>query len=365
MTGALASTPRADGFAMPGEFEPHTACWMLWPSRPDTWRAGAAPARDAFARVASAISESEPVRMGVLPADLDSARDLLPNGVEIVPMAYDDAWMRDTGPTCVVDRAGRVRGVDWRFNAWGGLYTPSDADRKVAGQVLRHEGLERYQAPLVMEGGALHCDGQGTVLVTEQCLLNPNRNPDLDRAGIEGHLRDHLGVEAVVWLGDGVYNDETDGHVDNLACFVRPGAVALTWCDDPADPQYEISRAAQERLATAVDARGRRLKIHKLEQPRPMFLTAAEADGLVTIAGNKARRAGDRLAASYANFYIANQAIVAPTFGDPNDAAATAKLAELFPGRKIVGLPGREILLGGGNIHCITQQIPKPHASRR
>jgi len=177
--------------------------------------------------------------------------------VRVVELSSDDAWMRDTGPTFVVDGGGHRRGVDWRFNAWGGLdgglYSPWDRDERVASKVLEIEGDGRYRAPVVMEGGSIHVDGEGTVLTTEECLLNPNRNPELSRAEVEQVLCDYLGASKVVWLGRGVYNDETDGHVDNLACFAQPGVVLLTWVDDESDPQHEISREAEQRLAGATE----------------------------------------------------------------------------------------------------------------
>jgi agmatine deiminase len=270
--------------------------------------------------------------------------------------------MRDVGPTCVVDGRGAVRGVDWRFNAWGGLrgglYFPWDQDDLVARKVLEIERLDRYRAPIVNEGGAIHSDGEGTLLVTEQCILNRNRNPQVTGAQIESLLKAYTGATEVVWLGDGVFNDETDGHVDNLACFVAPGVVALLWTDDERDPQHEACLDAWTRLHDARDAKGRRFKVHKIPMPGPLYMSRAEAAGLQTRAGAKPRHARERLAASYVNFYIANGGIVMPLLDPRTDAAAAAKLRRLFPGRKVVGVPAREILLGGGNIHCITQQIP-------
>jgi agmatine deiminase len=362
MTRTLASTPAADGFRMPAEFEPHAGCWLLWPERPDNWREAARPAQLAFAQVATAIAQFEPVSVGVSAAHYSTARALLSERVRVVEMAHDDSWMRDVGPTCVVNGRGEVRGVDWRFNAWGGLngglYFPWDQDDLVARKVLEIEGLDRYRAPLVNEGGAIHVDGEGTALVTEECLLNPNRNPRLSRAGIEQYLRSYLGVSRIIWLGRGVFNDETSGHIDNLACFVRPAQVCLTWTDRRRDPQHAISRDAWERLMDARDARGRRLKVTRLPMPGPLTLRAREAAGIVAREGTKPRTAGERLAASYVNFYIANGGIIMPLLDRRTDRLAARRLQALFPTRRIVGVPSREILLGGGNIHCITQQIP-------
>ncbi len=362
MSATLASAPAADGFRMPGEFEPHEGCWMAWPERPDNWRDGAKPAQAAFAAVAAAIAAAEPLTMAVSDGQFERARALLPEAVRVVEISTDDAWMRDIGPSFVVDGAGRRRGVDWRFNAWGGLegglYFPWDRDDRAAAKVLEIEGDDRYRAPLVLEGGSIHVDGEGTVLTTEECLLNPNRNPELGREQIEARLRAYLGAERVIWLGRGVHGDETDGHVDNLACFARPGLVLLTWAEDESDPQHEISLDARRRLEAATDARGRGLELVTLPSPGPLTITPEEAAGVDAVAGTQPRWPGDRLAASYVNFYLANDRVVMPLLDERHDEEAAAILGDVFPEREVVGVPAREILLGGGNIHCITQQVP-------
>jgi agmatine deiminase len=225
--------------------------------------------------------------------------------------------------------------------------------------VLEIEQLERYLAPFVLEGGAIHVDGQGTCLTTEECLLNPNRNPGMSREQIELALQRYLGVTTVIWLNRGVHLDETDGHIDELACFSAPGHVVLTWTDDRKDPQHEISADALARLKRAKDARGRSLTIHKIHQPGPLYMTEKEAAGIDAREGTRARRAGDRLPASYINFYIANRCVVMPLYDKRHDVAAARTLKRLFPRRRLIGVSTREILLGGGNIHCITQQIPR------
>ncbi|HZW02750.1 MAG TPA: agmatine deiminase, partial [Anaerolineaceae bacterium] len=239
-------------------------------------------------------------------------------------------------------------------------YFPWDRDDQVARKVAEIEWVDRYKAPIVLEGGSIHVDGEGTLLTTEECLLNPNRNPSLSREELEAVLKDYLNIQKIIWLSRGVYNDETNGHVDNIACFIRPGVVALTWTDDKDDPQYEISQDAYRRLSEAVDACGRKLEIHKIHQPGPIYITAEESQGVDAIEGTLPRQAGDRLAGSYINFYLANGGAVVPVFDDPHDPAAVAALQALMPERKVVTVPAREILLGGGNIHCITQQQPKP-----
>ncbi len=365
MTCTLHTTPQGDGFFMPAEFEPHERCWMLWPERADNWRRAAAPAQLAFAAVATAIARFEPVTVGVSAGQFAAARARLPAAVQLVELSSDDAWMRDVGPSFLVNPAGEVRGVQWRFNAWGGLYAPCERDQAVAQKVLELAAVARYRAPLINEGGAFHVDGQGTVLVTEQCLLNPNRNPELTRARIESLLRRYLGVQCVIWLGEGVIDDETGGHIDNLACFARPGEVCLSWCENPRDPQFRVSRDAWDRLQSARDARGRRLTVHKLPSPPALYLSAREAAGIRRAAGIRPLRAGRRLAASHVNFYLANGAVILPLLDAGTDGAARRALRRIFPRRRIVGVSAREILLGGGNIHCITQQQPRSGRIRR
>ena len=348
---------------MPAEWSPHAGCWMAWPERPDNWRLQAAPAQVAFATVANTIALHEPVTMCVSYAQYAHARALLDRRVRLVEMTTNDVWMRDIGPTFVRAASGELRAVDWIFNAWGGLsgglFFPWDADDQVAGKIAEIECVNCYRAPFVLEGGAIHVDGEGTCLTTEQCLLNPNRNPHLTRDQIEHGLMAYLGVEKILWLGEGVYRDETGGHVDNLCCFLRPGVVALTWCEDPVDPQYPISRDAFARLARSTDARGRKIEVVKLPGPStPLTITPVESAGVTVVAGSQARAAGTRLAASYVNFLIVNGGLILPTFDDPADARAREILSAQFPARRIRQVPGREILLGGGNVHCITQQQP-------
>ena len=369
MPQTLDTTPASDTYRMPAEFEPHSGCWMLWPERTDNWRMGAKPAQQAFAAVATAIATSEPVTIGVSARQYETARTMLPRLIRVVELSSNDAWMRDVGPTFVIDDRGGVRGIDWIFNAWGGLngglYFPWDQDDLVARKVLEVEGRERYRAPLIMEGGAIAVDGQGTLITTEECLMNPNRNPHLDKGQIEILLHEYLGVSTVIWLSKGVHMDETDGHVDELCCFVGPGEVALTWTDNKRDPQYGISRDAYEKLTSSRDAKGRRLKVHKLPQPGPLHITREEAAGLDVIEGTKRRAAGDRLAGSYANCYIGNSVVVMPLLDKKTDAQATRIFKRLFPRHNVIGVQAREILLGGGNIHCITQQVPAPRAVKQ
>ena len=360
----LSSLPARDGFYMPGEFQPHQGCLMIWPSRPGSWPFGAKAARKAFAAVAEAIAQSETVWMLCGEDCIESAREMLPPEIRVILMESDDAWARDVGPTFVVNGRGGLRGVDWRFNAWGGevdgLYPHWEKDDAVASAFCEAIGADCYDAhPFVLEGGSIHSDGEGTVMVTEACLLSAGRNPQLSRLQIEEKLRAYLGAETVIWLPHGIYQDETNEHVDNICTFVRPGEAVLAWTDDESDPQYAFSKACLDTLEAARDAKGRRIRVHKLPIPAvPVRVREGELDGYAFEDGEDRREAGERLAASYVNFYISTGGVIVPQFGDKNDAEAVRILAELFPQRRVYPIPARDILLGGGNIHCITQQIP-------
>ena len=363
MSTTIDSTPRADGYRMPGEFEPHEQVWMLWPQRPDNWRLGAKPAQRSWVEVATAISRFEPVTVGVNHDQYENARNLLPARVRVVEISGNDAWMRDCGPTFVVNDEGDVRLVDWEFNAWGGLYDglyfPWDKDQMVPLKIAEIAGVDRYKAPLVMEGGSFHVDGEGTLLTTEECLLSPGRNPQLGREEIEQHLRDYLNVDQVIWLAKGIDPDETNGHVDDVACFVKPGVVLAAVTEERDDWRYELLQDNLRRLQAATDARGRKLEVHTMPMPAIMAITEDEAWGVDSAEGSIPRRPGDKTAASYLNFLIVNGGLIMPVFDDPHDAVALSTLQRLFPERTVVTVPGREIVLGGGNVHCITQQQPK------
>ena len=349
---------------MPGEFERHDGCWMLWPERPDTFRMGAKPAQQAYAETAIAISQFERVTMGVSATQFKNARSILPAHIRVIELSYNDAWIRDNGPI-FVNNGQNVRVVDWDFNAWGGLeeglYFPWDQDDLVPCKVAEIEWLDRYKAPMVLEGGAITVDGEGTLITTAQCLLNPNRNPDLSQSEIEVHLQEYLAVEKIVWLPRGSADDETDGHVDGLCAYLRPGEVVLSWTDNKEASNYDIVREAYEILSQTNDARGRQLKVHKLYDPSPIIVTAEESAGIDIVDGSLPRPEGMDMGGSYINFYIANGGVVVPFYNDPADTHALATLQALMPEHKVVGVSqGREILLGGGMVHCITQQQPSP-----
>lgn len=293
------------------------------------------------------------------------------DNVELFLCETDDSWARDIGPTCVVkdDNGQRIiRGVNWTFNAWGGefdgLYPHWDKDDAFAEAFGDKYKFKMYDAaPFVLEGGSIHCDGEGTVLVTEACLLSEGRNPQMSKEEIEAKLLEYLGAEKVLWIPRGIYNDETNEHVDNVCAFIRPGEVVLAWTDNEDDPQYALSKASLDALEASTDAKGRKVVVHKLPIPDvPVCIAEEEVQGYDFEDGEDMREAGERLAASYVNFYFSNDSVVLPAFGGENetsDKRAAEILAKLCPERKIVSIPARAILTGGGNIHCITQQLPK------
>ncbi len=361
MSKLLETTPKQDGFRMPAEHEPQSEIWMAWPERTDNWRDGAKPAQRAFVEVAKQISETTPVTMLVNADQYDNAVSRLPDSVRVLEVSTDDSWMRDIGASYVVNDNGERRGVDWEFNAWGGfvdgLYWPWKRDDQVAQKMCEVTGDGRYRAPIVLEGGSIHVDGEGTLYTTEECLLHESRNPDLTREELSEILCEYLNVEKIIWLPRGLYNDETNGHVDNILHVVKPGEVVLTWCEDESDPQYEISREAYDCLTSQTDAKGRKIVVHKLPMPGPLFMEQEEASG-IDIAEGMEREAGERLAASYANYLITNNQIVFPLLDERYDMEVKDKLETLYPNYKVNGVNAREILLGGGNIHCISQQVP-------
>ena len=328
-----------DGYRMPAEWQPHARCWMAWPCNAAIWPNGMDSARRNFAAVVRAILEFEPVTLLLRPQDRAEAYRLCGEQVEYWEYPVDDSWMRDFGPTFVVGAGRQLAGINWKFNGWGKY--PHENDRHVARFVLDKLGLACFDVDFVLEGGAIHVDGEGTVLTTEQCLLHSNRNPGLHKAEIEARVLAQLGASTMIWLREGLKDDDTDGHVDEIACFVKPGTVLALASGDRGDVDYAPLQNNLSILREAVDARGRKLDVITLEQPEIAYK-------------------GDlRLSQSYINFYIANGGVVMPAFGDRRrDEQARGVLSELFSQHKIRQLPARELAYGGGNIHCITQQQP-------
>lgn len=333
-------TPSELGYKMPPEWGPHQRTFMEWPLKEAGWPEPFREILPAFAAIVKAIAGFEPVSVLANQDHLQEAARFCGPGVEIIPIEHNDSWMRDNGPTFLLNERGELAGINWIFNAWGGKF-PSRLDNLVAPKLLEYYQIPCFNAPLVMEGGSFHVDGEGTLLTTKECLLNPNRNPHLKPEEIEAYLKSYLNVSKIIWLNRGWSGDDTDGHVDNLACFARPGVVITQICSDPDDPNYEISRENLEILKKAVDAKGRHFKIITIEQPPATYY-------------------GDlRLTLSYLNFYFVNTGIIMPVFGDEaSDKAALTALKKVFPDRKIVTVDGLTIARGGGNVHCLTQQMP-------
>lgn len=369
-SNVINSFPKSDGYYMPAEFAQHSATIMIFPERAGSWGYGAKAAQKAFIQIINEISISEEVYVLASDRTIDLANSAFSGNanVTVLNIDSDDAWARDTAPTFVVNDKGGIRAVDWQFNAWGGeydgLYASWDKDDKIPQLLCDALEIDRYNArPFVLEGGSIHTDGEGTLLVTEECLLSKGRNPQLTKSQIEDRLRKYLGAEKIIWLPKGIYNDETNGHIDNICAFIAPAEVVLAWTDNQNDVQYEISQECLKVLTNETDAKGRHITVHKLPVPAtPICITEADLNGYVFEEGEDEREIGERLAASYVNFYFCNGAVILPQFGGENEACdktAVEILQRLCPDRRIVPVQARDILLGGGNIHCITQQIPK------
>ncbi len=362
------TTPKQDGYRMPAEYETQDQVWMLWPERPDNWRNGAKPAQKAFQDVAEAISQFEPVTVCANPSQFLNARAQLPDHIRVIELKSDDAWVRDCGPTFLIDDKGGIRANDWTFNAWGGLvnglYFPWANDDQVAQKICEIEGIDSYRTEgFVLEGGSFTVDGEGTLITTEMCLLDKGRNPGMTKLQIEEKLKNYLNVEKVIWIKDGIDPKETKGHIDDMVCFIGAGEVACIYTEDKSHPFYKTAKAAYKTLCDETDAKGRKLKVHKLcTTKKPCRLKGADTIDIVP--GTEQRKEGEIAIASYANFLIVNDGIILPQFGDENDALAVLQVKQMFPGREVVGVRTEEIAYGGGNIHCITQQQPKPKTSK-
>ncbi len=336
--------PRDLGFRRPAEFEPHERTWMSWPHRADLYGERLPQVREAYTKIARAIAGFEPVVMVAHPEHAGSARTMLGHTAEIVELPIDDCWIRDSGPTFVVDKAGRVGGVSWRFNAWGGKHSPFDNDDALAARILARENLEGCRSWLTCEGGSLTSDGEGTLIVTETSILNPNRNPGINKAFATSELKAMLGVEKVIWLPGDPLDLETDGHIDGMCCFVRSGTVLFETNPNPRDPHTRILAENLAVLRHETDAKGRTFEV----------IPIAEAvDAEVT---------SEVFARSYINFYLPNGGVVLPGYGTKGDARARELLASVFPDRTIVQIDVNTVAAGGGAVHCITQEQPRARA---
>jgi agmatine deiminase len=338
----------------PAEWAPHQACWLAWPSQRDLWNEYLEPAQKEFLQLCAAIADVDPATgnqkgdfLEILVVDsvqrgvVESLLKGLPFRCHEIP--FGDIWLRDTGPIFVRGLSGEVASCRFGFNGWGGKYNyPHDG--QVAARIAQQVGMQVFAFPWVLEGGSVDVDGQGTCLTTSQCLLNPNRNPKMNQAKIESALRDALGADKVLWLKNGLFNDHTDGHIDNLARFVAPGhVVCMESLGQGKDPNHEILQEIASDLEAMIDAQGRKLQVDRIPSP-----------------GKVVNLQGAVVPASYMNFYISNSTVVIPTFGSPSDSQAVERIGRVFPNRRAIGSSAYAILCGGGGtFHCITQQQPQ------
>jgi len=342
-------TPKQEGFYMPAEWHPHTATWMAWPGlieayseAPQGEKLAFQQAKKAYAEVAREIARFETVNMIVNKEEILEAEGLCGPTVNIIEAECDDGWFRDSGPSFLSNDKGDVAAVNWTFNGWGNKYT-HEKDAKVTKTVLDRKGIKCFDCPLVTEGGALHVDGEGTLLATKNSIINKNRNPHLSQTEIETYLSDYLNLEKIIWLNGDVPADETDGHVDGLACFIRPATVMASVTTNPNHPDYEVLQENVEILKSSTDAKGRPLNVVEVNNP------------------SQQTEAGIMLTGLFLNHYIVNGGVILPLSGfDADDRKARNLFQKAFPDREIVQVASKVVWYGGGNVHCITQQQPDP-----
>jgi agmatine deiminase len=344
------STPRSEGYAMPAEWAPHAATWLAWPHNRETWPTQLARVQEIWLKMIVELARAEHVNLLVNDesAEREVAARLKAAGaamqaISLLRIPSVDVWMRDYGPTFITRNSKEepLACNDWVFNGWGGKYTAYEEDDSVAKAIASRLGIPVFAHALVLEGGSIEVNGSGICLTTTQCLLNKNRNPHLSQNEIERFLNDSLATSRVIWLGEGIAGDDTDGHIDDIARFVNPNTVVCVRAANGRDENYAPLEENYERLLAARDASGAKLEVIPLPSP-----------GLVAYEGA-------RLPASYANFYIANETVLVPVFGDPADARALGIVGDVFPGRRIIGLHCAEVVAGLGAIHCVTQQQPR------
>ncbi|MFU8817959.1 MAG: agmatine deiminase family protein [Pseudomonadales bacterium] len=333
-------------YTMPAEWQPHQATWFSWPHNPGTWPQQMSRAERALAAAVAILSQHEHVYLNVLDAaHAQQIARLLPEQTNLAAVSFEhiatnDAWCRDHGAIFVADAAGRLTALNFRFNAWGDKYPPYDLDDAVPPQMAARLGVPVVRVDHVLEGGSVDVNGAGALLTTSQCLLNPNRNPDSSRGEIEALLHEYLGAEQIFWLGDGIVGDDTDGHVDDITRFVAEDQVITAVEPNPDDANHRPLAENREALETFRLADGRSLRVVELPMPDPLL------------------NRGERLPASYANFYIANNVVLVPVFGCDRDQEALSIIQNCFPGRTIHGIDCRDVVVGLGTLHCLTQQVP-------
>jgi len=347
-----AKIPSALGFRMPAEWHPHQATWLTWPKDPETWPGRVPQVEEIYLQMIAALTEHEIVNLLVDDEETEQLVRRRCSFASVKNLRFQqlrtvDSWIRDYGPNFLINNAGTAAFNDWIFNAWGNKYEELKKDDGVPRQLEALLNMQRFSPGIVMEGGSIEVNGAGCVLTTEQCLLNPNRNPQLSRAEIEQYLKDYLGVTKVLWLGEGIVGDDTDGHIDDIARFVAPNVIVCALEDDPEDANYELLHDNLVRLRSMMDTNDNAFEIVTLPMPGVVGGTSTSTRDL------------DRLPASYANFYIANNVVLAPVFGHPNDERAVATLQGLFHKHRVVPINCEPLVWGMGTIHCVTQQQPR------
>src|SRR3990172_4840855 len=351
-------TPSELGYYMPPEWHPHHATWLTWPKDPLTWPNRIPQVENIYIRMMAALAPHEIVNLLV---DDETTEQIVKRRLQF-PSAENvrfhqvrtvDSWIRDYGPNFLINEAGELAYNDWIFNAWGNKYEELKKDDAIPADLERALSIPRFEPHIVLEGGSIDVNGAGCVLTTEQCLLNPNRNPDLGRSQLEQYLKDYLGVVKVLWLGEGIVGDDTDGHIDDIARFVSPEVIVCAIEEDPADANYKLLEDNFRRLQLMTDSKGRKFEIIALPMP-----------GVVAGASEGGSRNLERLPASYTNFYVANGTVLVPIFGHNNDARALETIQNVFPGRQVMGINCEPLVWGMGTIHCITQQQPRSSIHR-
>ncbi len=338
MSNPKMKDPRDLGLFMPGEWEKHTCCWMAWPARVDLWP-NIEATKKAYADVANTIAEFEPVNLLVLPSMLDDARAYLSKNVEIIEMSIDDSWTRDSGPNFLINDSGLLAGSTWEFNAWGDKFRPYDQDALMGSRILDWVSVDEYISTMIAEGGGITVDGEGTVITTESCFPNKNRNPHLTKKEIESELCRTLGASKVIWIPGDPNETGTDGHIDGIAAFIEPGRILVEISPDSSDPHYPVGQNNVKALKNIKDAKGRTLEIDFIYEGDYSVLEFDECR-------------------SYINSYLANGAVIVPGYNHERDHLAVETYQKIYPDREVVQIQISDIAIGGGGIHCITQQQP-------
>lgn len=358
----LQGNPFLDGYKSVAENEKHSGTIIMFPERGDIWRNNAKEAQDLVLHIANTIIDFEPVLMCAKSYMVSALKKRLDSRIKIFEVDYDDIWTRDIAPNFVV-KNNNLRAVNWQFNAWGGIesgaYYPWDDDNKFAVRLADFLGIDYYNVEdIVLEGGGVITDGEGTLFTTESVLINSNRNPGKDKQYIESALKKYFNVAKVIWLPQGLFLDETDGHIDNVCSIVGKAELCVAFTYNPDNDQYSTLQAAYKILSNEKDAKGNKFLIHKIPMPEEQFITKEESLGIQKTQTSTNRAEGFKLVPSYINYYLINGGVLVPSFGCEIDYVAVSEMEKIFSDRKIIQIPSKEILIGGGGFHCIMHEIP-------